>query len=130
MGGLFCEQNLRGLLCSRRGSVSGSSCRGGLGQDAMVNSEQRKFKTVGNADLVVNVAQVIFDDLLGGAELRCDFLVLVALHDQGDDAEFLGGEAVANTSADEIVGVAGGDGTLRVEDVSFAALDTADAIDQ
>ena len=54
-----------------------------------MNGKQRQFQPVGYADLIVHVAQVILDDLLGGAELGGDFLVLVALHDESDDAQFL-----------------------------------------
>src|SRR5437763_10213263 len=69
----------------------GSCCR--FGQDAMVDGEQRQFQAVRDADLVIHVAQVILDDLLGGAELGGDFFVLVSLHNQGNDLQFLGGDA-------------------------------------
>jgi hypothetical protein len=51
----------------------------------MVDGKERKFKAIRNADLVVNVAQVVLDDLLCRSELSGDLLVLVALHDQRND---------------------------------------------
>src|SRR3954452_20902522 len=70
----------------RRLGSSARSCSGsGFVQDPVVDGEERQFQTVGDADLVVHVAQVIFYNLLGGSQLRRDFFVLVALHDQGND---------------------------------------------
>ena len=50
-------------------SSSGRSGRGGFVQDAVVNGEQRQFETVRHPDLVVHIAQVILDHLLGSAQL-------------------------------------------------------------
>ena len=69
----------------------------------MVNREERQLKPVRDANLVVDVAQVVLDHLLGCAQLGGNFFVLVSLHDQGDDLEFLGGEAVPNARAHQIV---------------------------
>jgi len=41
-----------------------------------VNGEQCQFQTVGDADLVIDIAEVVLDDLVGGSELGGDFLVL------------------------------------------------------
>src|SRR5258705_6327378 len=60
--------------------------RRGLIQDAVVDREQRQLQTVGDADLVIDVAQVVLDDLLGGAELGGDFFILVSLNDERNDA--------------------------------------------
>ena len=49
----------------------------GLGQDAMVDGKQRQFQPIGDADLVVYVAEIVLDHLLGGAELLGDLLVAV-----------------------------------------------------
>src|SRR5262249_38123492 len=72
-------------------------------QDAVVNCEQRKFQSVGNSDLVVHIAQVVLDHLLGGAELRRDLFVLIPLDDQGNDAQFLGRKTIENSQTDHIV---------------------------
>src|SRR5437879_7781083 len=49
----------------------GSGCRGcgGFVQNPVVDGEQRQFQPVGDADLVIHVAQIILNDLLGRAEL-------------------------------------------------------------
>lgn len=102
---------------------------GRFGEHAVMNGEEGEFETVGDAGFVVDAAQVIFDDLFGGAEAHRDFLVFAALNDEGDDFHFLGGEAVADASSDavlfdgEVFGSAGTDGT-------FAAGDASDAIDE
>ena len=83
----------------------GGAGRGGFGQNPVMDGEQRKFQAVGDTDLVVNIAQVVLNDLLGGAEKSGDFLVLESLHDEGDDLQFLGSKAVTNPGADKIVGV-------------------------
>src|SRR5436189_6440731 len=55
----------------------GSGCRGygGFVQNPVVKCEQRKFQPVGDADLLIHVAQNILDDLLGRSELGGDFFV-------------------------------------------------------
>ena len=124
------SENSGSLLCSGRWSVGGSGRRGGFSQDAMVDREECELETVGDADLIVHVAQVILDDLFGRPELSGDFLVLVTLDDQGDDAQFLCGKTIANACADKIIRVTGGDGSLGVQDVGFATSDAPDAIDE
>src|SRR5438552_9503660 len=49
----------------------GSGCRGcgGFVQNPVVDGEQRQIETVGDADLVIHVAQIIYNDLLGCDEL-------------------------------------------------------------
>jgi len=68
-----------------------------------VNGEKREFESIGDADLVVNVAQIILYDLLGGSELIRDLFVLEALNDERDDLEFLGRETIADTGSDEVI---------------------------
>src|SRR5450631_2986725 len=63
------------------------SCGRGLVQNAVVDGKERQFQPVRHADLVVHVAQVVLDDLLGSAELRGDLFVLIPLNDQGNDAQ-------------------------------------------
>jgi hypothetical protein len=46
---------------------------------------ERKFESIGNADLVINLIQVVLDDLLGGTELMGYLLVAHAQRDAGDD---------------------------------------------
>src|ERR1700675_2698352 len=83
----------------------GCGCRGGRGfvQDAVMNGEQRQFQPVRHTDLVVDVAQLVLDHLLGRTQLGGDFLVLVSLHDERHYAEFLGRQAVADAQPDHIV---------------------------
>ena len=58
-----------------------------------MDGKQRQLKPVGNSDLVVHVAQVVLDHLFRGSELGGDFFILIALHDQGDNAQFFRGQA-------------------------------------
>src|SRR5438067_1193082 len=55
----------------------------------MVNGEERQLQAIGDANLVVNVAQVVLDDLLGGAEMVGNLFILVALDDVGNDAQIV-----------------------------------------
>jgi len=101
---------------------------GGFGQDAVVDGEEGEFEAVGDAGLVVDSAQVVFDDLLLGAELAGDLLVFAALYDEGDDLHLFGSEAVADAGADAVGGVHGSDvGALHV---TLASNDAADAVDK
>ena len=67
-----------------------------------MNREEREFETIADAGLVVDGAQVVFDDLLGGLEAQRDFAILAALDDERDDAHLLGRKTVANAGADHI----------------------------
>jgi hypothetical protein len=95
----------------------------------VVNGEQRQLQPVRHTDLVVNVAQIILDHLLGRAQLGRDFLVLVALHNQRHNAQFLGRQPVADAQPDHIVL-----GQLarhrHVLHPAFAARDLADTVHQ
>ena len=51
---------------------------------------ERQFQTIGDAELVVDLAQVILDDLLGRANLVRDFFIAHAAGDARDDGKFLG----------------------------------------
>src|SRR5690349_15658253 len=90
------------FLLLRCWNVRGGCCCG-LRQDTVVNGKEREFKTVRHADLIVDVAQIVLDDLLGGAKLVGDFLVLITLDDERDDLELLRSQAIAHTRADEVV---------------------------
>ena len=46
---------------------------------------ERKFESIGNAELVINLPQVVLDDLFGGTELIGNLLIAHALRDAGDD---------------------------------------------
>ena len=94
-----------------------------------MNREQSQFQTIGDPGLVVNAAQVIFDDLLRGAEPDRDLLVLAALDDEGDDFEFLWSETVANAGADGVLVEAGSIHAGRAN-VAFTLTDVADALDE
>lgn len=58
---------------------------GGFCENAVVDGEECEFEAVGDAGLVVDRAQVVFDDLLLGAEVGCDLFVFAALHDKADN---------------------------------------------
>src|SRR5436309_11513165 len=91
-GGPIFEQysNLRRNAGSRRRTRRGGGRGGGLVQNPMMDGKQGQLQAVGDADLVVHVAQIIFDYLFRGTELRSDFFVFVSLYDQCDDAQFFG----------------------------------------
>jgi len=59
----------------------------------MVNREQGEFQPVRHADLVIDVAQVVLDHLFGGFQLKCNFLVALALHNASDDHRLFGRES-------------------------------------
>jgi hypothetical protein len=48
---------------------------------------ERKLEAIGNAQLVIDLAQVVLDHLLRGPKLISDLLVALALRDAGDDVE-------------------------------------------
>src|SRR6185437_198346 len=81
---------------------SGRRCRGFV-QDSVMNREQSEFKTVGNADLVIHVAQIVLDHLLSGAQLSRDFLVLVSLNNERNNAKLFRGEAIAHAQSHHVV---------------------------
>ena len=51
----------------------------------MVNGVQRQFEAVGDAELVEDIMQMVFDGLFGDEELFADFLVAEALRDELHD---------------------------------------------
>jgi hypothetical protein len=69
--------------------------------DLVVEAVKGEFEAVADAELVVDFAQVVFDDLLGGSELEGYLLVALALCDAGDDGDLLGREAGLAARADE-----------------------------
>ncbi len=63
----------------------------GIGfDDLVVQAIEGELKPIGDTQLVVDLAQIVLDDLLGGAELERDLLIALALRDAGDDRRFLG----------------------------------------
>ena len=112
-----------------RHAATGSTGSSSFRQDAVVNGEQRKLKTIGDTDLVVDIAQIVLDHLLGGAEFGGDFLVLITLHDQGNDTQFLLREAVDDAGTDHVV-LADFDGNGIVLDPGVTARNGAHAIEQ
>src|SRR5581483_11779723 len=118
---------------ARNASSGGGHRRSGRGcsfvQDAVMNGEQRQLQPIRDADFVVHVAQVVLDHLFGGAELRGDLLILVALYDERDNAQLFRGETIAHPQADHIVfGELAGDGDVL--DPGFSPRDLADALHQ
>src|SRR5579863_3961478 len=57
--------------------------------DLVVQAVERQLEPVAHAELVVDLAQVVLDHLLGGAELEGDLLVALALRDAGNDRHLL-----------------------------------------
>ena len=55
-----------------------------------MHAVESKFQPIGNAEFVVNLAQVIFNYLLGRSNLKCYLLVPHASRNTGDDGEFFG----------------------------------------
>src|SRR5258708_1331438 len=49
---------------------------------SMVNGIQRQFEAVGDAELVKNIVQMVFDGLFGDEKLFADFLVAETLRDK------------------------------------------------
>jgi hypothetical protein len=59
---------------------------------AAVGSDiERKFQAAPHAQFVKGVAQIILDDLLGGANHLADFAVSLAFPNQRSDLDFFGG---------------------------------------
>ena len=103
-------------------------------QQLVVEAVESEFETVGDAELVVDLAQVVLDDLLGGADLVSDFFVAHASGDAADDGQLLFGEL----GLDFGIGEAGGLGAIGLDDPAdglvvdpgLALGDLADAFDE
>jgi hypothetical protein len=93
-----------------------------------MNGEESEFETVGDAGLVVDGAEVVLDDLLLGAELVGDVLVLAAFGDESDDLKLLRGEALEDHDADAVGRGHGLD--LGALHGTLAGGDAVEAIDQ
>jgi len=65
----------------------------------IVQTEQSQFQTIGHAQLVVNLAQVVLDDLFRGTYAMRDFFVLHALSYTGDNYGFFGRQLHLRTGA-------------------------------
>src|SRR5580700_6359460 len=74
----FLRHNPRRRLRCRPRSSSGRR----FIQNPVMDRKQCQLQPVRNADLVIHIAQIILDDLLGRPQLRGNFFVLVALHNQ------------------------------------------------
>ncbi len=87
MGGFGDADN--GFACRairRAGRFGGGWLRcSGVVDYTVVQAVERKFETIGDAQLVIHFAQVIFHHLLGGTDADGDFLVLHALRDAGNN---------------------------------------------
>lgn len=68
----------------------------------MVNGKQCKLQSIGDPGLVVDVAQIVLDNLLGRRQAHGDFLILTALQYQSDYLHFSGSEAITGAGADAI----------------------------
>ncbi len=60
----------------------------GLINQAVVNRIQRELQAIGDAELVEDVVQMVFDGLLGDEKFFANFLVAKALSDELDNFFF------------------------------------------
>ena len=106
---------------------------GGL-VELMMEAVEGELEAIGNSQLVVNLAQIIFDDLLGSAELVGDFLIALALGDAGDNEHLLLVEAwlIARVVGAAGLGAIGLDDPCDglIVDPGFAGGDFAHAFDE
>ena len=94
-----------------------------------MDGEECEFESVTYAGFVVDRAEIVFDDLLSSFEAGGDFAIFAALHDEGDDAHFLGCESIAHSASDEVFFGRLGDYQLRGHpDITHG--DSADALDE
>ena len=118
-----------------RGDLHGA--RVGFGcvlMQLVVEAVEGELEAIGNAQLVVDLAQIVFDDLLGGTELVGDFLIALALGDAGDDEHLLLVEAGLIARVIHVAGLGAigfdnpGDGLIV--DPGFAGGDFAHALNE
>jgi hypothetical protein len=76
------------LLAS--GSATGARLSCAFLVQRVVYTMERKPEAIGNAQLVIDLAQIVLDHLLGCTELISDLLVALALRDAGDDRQLFG----------------------------------------
>src|SRR6266851_4043776 len=105
----------------------------GLVNQAVVDRVEREFQPVGDAELVENVVQVIFDGLFADEKFFADFLVPVALGDELDDFLLPLAQQWFFAARPTVGGLRESLHHLRRHPVvqpDFSALDLADALDQ
>jgi len=76
-----------GSRCSASGYGAGS-----LFVQLMMQAVERQFQAIGNAELVIHLPQIVFDDLLSRTKLVGNFLVALALGNAGDDGQLFRGK--------------------------------------
>src|SRR5438128_242674 len=64
-----------------------------LGNEAMIDGEQGQFKTIGNADLIKDVSQMVFHGLLADGEFLCNFAIRKAGDDRTHNIQLPRGQA-------------------------------------
>ena len=102
--------------------------------DLVVQAIEGQLQPVADAQLVVDLAQIILDHLLGGSQLVGNLLVALALGDAGDDGHLLGRELGLDARVDQ----GGGLGAISLDDPAdrlivdpgFAGRDAAHAAHQ
>src|ERR1035441_431976 len=91
-GSCSSSRRVGGFRGRRRVPVDGLGGLGGLGlgltdagalNHAVIQAVEREFQTVGDSQLVVNLAEIILDHLLGGAHAQGNLFVLHALGNPG-----------------------------------------------
>src|SRR6185437_15942548 len=66
---------------------------------------ERELKPVGDAELVIDLPEIILDHLLGSANFGGNFLVAHSLGDTGDDEQLLVRELGLRTRRGELCGL-------------------------
>ena len=65
-----------------------------IGLDNFVmKAVEGEFEPIADAQFVINFAQVVLDNLLGGTQLEGNLFVAFSLRNAGDDCQFLGRKA-------------------------------------
>jgi hypothetical protein len=72
------------------GSATGTHLSCAFLVHRVMETMERKPEAIGNAQLVIDLAQAVLDDLLRGPQLVGDLLVALALRDAGDDRQLFG----------------------------------------
>jgi len=127
------------MLCRRRGehriatfSIDRTICK--FLVQLVMQAVECQFEAVRDAELVIDLSQIVLDDLLGGAQLERDFLVPLALGNAGDDRHLFWRQAWLAARAHQCSGLR----PVRVDhpvhrlivDPGLAGGDSAHAADQ
>ena len=125
------QERMWRLFASR---ASGRGGRLNAIDDMMAQAIEREFQTIGNAEFVIDFAQIILYYLFGGSYANGNFFVLHALRDARNDQRFLGRELNfrARSRGPQVVAAKGFHDPMNrlVLEPGFAGGDFAQAVDQ